>query len=50
MIVTDIISCTASVAMTVIAGMALYAWKHEFIGKKKIELVAGIMAVSMSVI
>lgn len=43
MITTDIISCTASVATAVIAGMALYAWKREFIGKKKIELAAEIM-------
>lgn len=43
MMITDIISCTASVATAVIAGMALYAWKHEFIGKKKIELAAEIM-------
>ena len=43
MIATDIISCTASVATAVIAGMALYAWKREFIGKKKIELAAEIM-------
>lgn len=43
MIVTDIISCTASVTTAVIAGMALYAWKREFIGKKKIELAAEIM-------
>lgn len=43
MIVTDIISCTSSVATAVIAGMALYAWKREFIGKKKIELAAEIM-------
>ena len=43
MIVTDIISCTASVVTAVIAGMALYAWKREFIGKKKIELAAEIM-------
>ncbi|MGN0917405.1 MAG: hypothetical protein ACI4NZ_04340 [Candidatus Enterousia sp.] len=33
----------ASVATAVIAGMALYAWKREFIGKKKIELAAEIM-------
>ncbi|MBQ4070644.1 MAG: hypothetical protein IJD52_04735 [Alphaproteobacteria bacterium] len=37
------ISCIASVATAVIAGMALYAWKREFIGKKKIELAAEIM-------
>lgn len=43
MIVTDIISCTASVATAIIAGMALYAWKREFIGKRKIELAAEIM-------
>lgn len=43
MITTNIISCTASVATAVIAGMALYAWKREFIGKKKIELAAEIM-------
>lgn len=43
MITTDIISCTASFATAVIAGMALYAWKREFIGKKKIELAAEIM-------
>ena len=43
MVVTDIISCAASVATAVIAGMALYAWKREFIGKKKIELAAEIM-------
>ena len=43
MIVTDIISCTASVATAIIAVVALYTWKHEFIGKKKIELAAEIM-------
>lgn len=43
MIVTDIISCTASVSTAFIAGMALYAWRREFIGKKKIELAAEIM-------
>ena len=43
MIATDIISCTASVATTIIAVVALYTWKHEFIGKKKIELAAEIM-------
>lgn len=43
MIVTDIISCTASVATAIIAVVALYTWKREFIGKKKIELAAEIM-------
>jgi len=43
MLVVNIISCIASVATAVIAGMALYAWKREFIGKKKIELAAEIM-------
>ena len=43
MIATDIISCTASVATAIIAVAALYTWKHEFIGKKKIELAAEIM-------
>ncbi|MBO7656475.1 MAG: hypothetical protein J6S80_01975 [Alphaproteobacteria bacterium] len=43
MILINIISCLASVATAVIAGMALYAWKREFIGKKKIELAAEIM-------
>lgn len=43
MLVVNIISCIASVATAVIAGMALYAWKMEFIGKKKIELDAAIM-------
>jgi hypothetical protein len=43
MIVTDIISCTATVATAIIAVVALYTWKHEFIGKKKIELAAEIM-------
>ena len=43
MTVPDIISCVASVATAVIAGMALYTWKREFIGKKKIELAAEIM-------
>ncbi len=43
MIATDIISCTASVATAIIAVVALYTWKHEFIGKKKIELAAEIM-------
>ena len=38
MITTDIISCTASVATAIIAVVALYTWKREFIGKKKIEL------------
>lgn len=43
MIATDIISCTASVATAIIAVVALYTWKREFIGKKKIELAAEIM-------
>lgn len=43
MIATDIISCTASVATAIVAVVALYTWKHEFIGKKKIELAAEIM-------
>ena len=43
MIATEVISCTASVATAIIAGMALYAWKREFVGKKKIELAAEIM-------
>lgn len=43
MIATDIISCTASVATVIIAVVALYTWKREFIGKKKIELAAEIM-------
>ena len=38
MIATEIISCTASVVTAIIAVGALYTWKHEFIGKKKIEL------------
>lgn len=36
-------STIASVATAIIAGMALYAWKREFVGKKKIELAAQIM-------
>lgn len=32
MIVIDIISCAASVTTAVMAGMALYAWKREFVG------------------
>lgn len=43
MIATGIISCTASVATVIIAVVALYTWKHEFIGKKKIKLAAEIM-------
>ncbi len=41
--VFNIISAVASVVTTVIAGMALYSWKKEFIGKKKIELASQIM-------
>lgn len=43
MIITDIISCIASIATAIIAVAALYTWKREFIGKKKIELAAEIM-------
>ena len=43
MMTTNIISCISSVATAIIAGMALYTWKREFIGKKKIELAAEIM-------
>lgn len=42
-LVSTIISSIASAVMAIIAGMALYAWKREFIGKKKIELAAEIM-------
>ena len=41
--ICSIVSMIASVATAVIAGMALYAWKRDFIGKKKIELAAEIM-------
>ena len=34
--IANIITAFASVATAIIAGMALYAWKREFIGKKKI--------------
>ncbi len=43
--IANIITAFASVATAIIAGMALYAWKREFIGKKKIELAAEIMRV-----
>lgn len=41
--VANVITAFASVATAVIAGLALYTWKREFIGKKKIELAAEIM-------
>ena len=41
--IANIITAFASVATAVIAGLALYTWKREFIGKKKIELAAEIM-------
>ena len=41
--ISNIISALASVVTAIIAGMALYAWRLEFIGKKKIELAAEIM-------
>ena len=41
--IENIITAFASVATAVIAGLALYTWKREFIGKKKIELAAEIM-------
>lgn len=43
MLFLNILSAISSVATAIIAGMALYAWKREFIGKKKIELAAEIM-------
>ena len=43
MLFLTILSAISSVATAIIAGMALYAWKREFIGKKKIELAAEIM-------
>lgn len=41
--IINVISTITSVATTVIAGLALYTWKREFVGKKKIELAAQIM-------
>ena len=41
--ILNAISCIASVATVIIAVVALYTWKREFIGKKKIELAAEIM-------
>ena len=41
--IASIISAISSIATAVIAGVALYTWKREFIGKKKIELAAQIM-------
>lgn len=41
--IANIITTFASVATAIIAGLALYTWKREFIGKKKIELAAEIM-------
>ena len=41
--ISNIISALASVVTAIIAGMALYAWRLEFIGKKKSELAAEIM-------
>ena len=41
--IANIITAFASVATAIIAGLALYTWKREFIGKKKIELAAEIM-------
>lgn len=41
--IANTITAFASVATAVIAGLALYTWKREFIGKKKIELAAEIM-------
>jgi len=39
----SIISAIASVVTPILAVVALYTWKREFIGKKKIELAAEIM-------
>lgn len=41
--IANTITAFASVATAIIAGLALYTWKREFIGKKKIELAAEIM-------
>ena len=41
--ICNAVSAIASITTAIIAIMALYAWKREFIGKKKIELAAEIM-------
>jgi len=41
--ICNAVSAIASITTAIIASMALYAWKREFIGKKKIELAAEIM-------
>lgn len=45
--IADICTALATVAMAVIAGAALRAWRQEFIGKKKIELASEIMIAVM---
>lgn len=42
-IVKDILTLIIAGAGVVIAGMALYTWKKEFIGKKKIDLACDIL-------
>ena len=41
--IASIITAVATLGMVVVGGIALYTWKKEFIGKKKIELAAEIM-------
>lgn len=41
--ILNILSVFSSIIIAIIAGLALYTWKREFIGKKKIELAAEIM-------
>jgi len=45
--IANIITALATLGMAGVAGFALYAWRKEFIGKKKIELAADIMMTVM---
>jgi hypothetical protein len=42
-VIANIFTALATIALAIVAGFALYTWKKEFIGKKKIELAAEIM-------
>jgi hypothetical protein len=41
--ITNLVTAFATIGMLCVAGFALYTWRKEFIGKKKIELACKIM-------
>lgn len=45
--IANIVTALATLGMAVVGGFAIYTWRKEFIGKKKIELAAEIMTTVM---